>query len=141
MLSITGEAEACRSSSHGAGCPTISSANAAPPVSSERPAATTPSHRRPLCPIDIFMPFVPPVKIPNKHLVAIDTGLTSALLTSRFLKQVYFTLLKMQASILLLCGTAITRSHPRRRVHLDDGIEVGLDRLMQLSSRDRPVDQ
>ena len=59
MLSITGEADACKLSSHGDGCPT-SSANAAPPASSETPAAANPNNRRPVWPIDIFMPFALP---------------------------------------------------------------------------------
>ena len=58
MLSITGEADACRSNSHGAGCPT-SSANAAPPASAT-PATANPNNRRPVWPIDIFMPLALP---------------------------------------------------------------------------------
>lgn len=60
ILSITGEPEAWRCHSHGSGCP--SSANAAPPVASVRPATANPSKCRPTGPIDIFMPFALPLR-------------------------------------------------------------------------------
>ena len=58
MLSITGEADSCSLYSHGAGCP--NSANAVPPATSAMPATANPSNRRPVWPIDIFMPLALP---------------------------------------------------------------------------------
>ena len=58
MLSITWVADPWSFHSHSAGWP--SSANAAVLVISATPAAATPSNRRPVRPIDIFMPFALP---------------------------------------------------------------------------------
>src|SRR3954454_3753665 len=54
MFSITGVAASCSVYSQGAGWPI--SANAAPPQASAAPITVNPSNRRPLWPIDIFMP-------------------------------------------------------------------------------------
>src|SRR4051812_48034450 len=54
MFSITGVAAACRVYSQGAGWPI--SANAAPQPASAAATMANPSNRRPVQPIDIFMP-------------------------------------------------------------------------------------
>src|SRR3954469_9169727 len=54
MFSITGVAASCSVYSQGAGWPI--SANAAPPPASTVPTMADPSNRRPVRPIDIFMP-------------------------------------------------------------------------------------
>ena len=98
MFSITGEAASCSLNSHGAGCP--NSANAAPFAVSATPATANPNNR---WPVDIFMPLALPVQIPNQHLAAVDTALQARYVPVVF-KEVYLTRLKMQASLMLLCG-------------------------------------
>jgi hypothetical protein len=59
MFSITGDAACCNLISHGAGCPIIS-ANAVPLAASATPTTANPSNRRPIWPLDIFMPLALP---------------------------------------------------------------------------------
>ena len=56
MLSITGEAAGCSVISHGWGC----APKAAPLAASVMPATVNPSNRRPIWPLDIFMPLALP---------------------------------------------------------------------------------
>ena len=56
MFSITGVAASCSVISHGLGC----APKAAPPAASVMPATVNPSNRRPIWPLDIFMPLALP---------------------------------------------------------------------------------